>query len=186
MKRTLTFMAMMFMSTLAFAQIEKGTIQLGGNFNYNKTENRFQESTLFQIIPRASLFIAENKSLGLSTGYSYQETPTGGGGQQEVKQFLIGAFSRFHKNVNENFYLFLQPGVTIGINRLTNGVDQDNLTINLVPGMMYFVSDKVALEMNLGELFYRNANINGGLKSDNFGLNFNLSSILLGASIYLR
>ena len=177
-------MTMMLMSTLTFAQIQKGAVQLGGSITYNEFENRFQESKLFQVLPQAGLFVSDNTSIGLSLGYSYQETPVNFG-QSEVRQFLLGMYSRFHKTVSDKFYMFLQPAFTFGFNRF-DGTHRDNFTINVAPGLMYFVSEKIALEMNVGELFYTNTNISGGLKSDNFGLSFDLSRISLGASIYLK
>lgn len=186
MKKTTLLFSMMLMSTLAFGQIQKGDIQLGGGLNYSKLESNGFEATNFRLTPNAALFLSDKTSLGLTIGYQDQSN-----GSTESNQFLYGVYARFHKNVSDKFYLFLQPDITLGTGTgtapITNQeVDVNSFNFNLAPGIMYFLSEKVALEMSMGGIFYRNTETEGVNEVDQYGLNFNLSSLTLGASIYLR
>lgn len=172
-------------STLAFGQIQKGDIQLGGSLNYSKFETGNQEATNFRLTPRAALFLSENTSLGLSLGY---EDLTNGG--SESNQFFFGVYARFHKSVSDKFYLFLQPDISFGTGSTTpfgsQELDLNSFNFNIMPGMMYFFSDKIAIDMTFGGLFYTNTEAEGTPEITRYGLNMNLSTVSLGASIYLR
>lgn len=183
MKKTLLLFAMVLVSTVAFGQIQKGDIQLGGNLSITNSDLGGIETSRFSIAPRASLFISENTSLGLTLGYASQ-TLGSGVNEQKSDQFQYGAFARFYKNIADNFYVFLQPGISFA-NGDSNGNDLSLFSFNLTPALAYFVSEKIALEMNVGGLFYNRQKIGGG-SSDAYGLNINLTGFTIGASILLR
>lgn len=171
------------MSTLAFGQIQKGDIRIGGNLSISKSDNAGFDVNRFSFIPQASLFLSENTSLGLTLGYTSLTTGSGVN-EQKSDQFSYGVFARFYKSMGEKFYLFLQPGITLA-NGDVNGTDLSSFSFNLTPGLAYFVSEKIALEMNAGGLFYTSQDV-GGVDSDNYGLNINLTQFTVGASIFLR
>ncbi len=185
MKKTILLFAMVLMSTMAFGQIQKGDIQVGGSLLYNKFEAGNQESTAFRLTPRAALFLSDNTSLGVSLGYEDQSN-----GPSESNQFFFGVYARFHKSVSDKFYLFVQPDISFGsgtTNPLgTQEFDVSSFNFNIMPGMMYFLSDKIALDMTFGGLFYSNEDTDGVGDITRYGLNMNLNTVALGASIYLR
>lgn len=185
MKKSLLLVVMVFMSTAAFGQIQKGDIQLGGSLNYNSFDAGNGENTNFRISPRAALFLSDNISLGASLGYEDRT-----GGSSESNQFFFGVYARFHKSVSDKFYLFLQPDITFGsgsTNPLgTQEFDVNSFNFNLMPGMMYFLSEKIALDLSFGGLFYNNNETEGFGDITQYGLNMNLSTVAIGASIYLR
>ncbi|MBO3698202.1 outer membrane beta-barrel protein [Roseivirga sp. E12] len=193
MKKAVLLLAMTLVSSFAFGQIQKGDIQLGGNLRYSKTDGPGFEASVFQLTPRAALFLNDNTSIGLSLGYS-STTTNQGAGDNSTDTFTFGAFARFHKNVADRFYLFLQPDISFGIGTQENpnfasDFDVSTFNFNIVPGVLYFISDKIAMEMNMGGIFYGTNKTEGnGLDQsvDNYGLNFNLTNITIGASIYLR
>ncbi|MFY0591113.1 outer membrane beta-barrel protein [Roseivirga sp.] len=183
MKKSVLLLSLMFFSSLAFGQIQKGDVRLGGSFLYNKTDNDFLETSNFQVNPQASLFLSETTSLGLTVGYGRQKNENGGG-IVESDQVNFGVFARFYRSMGEKFYLYLQPGINYSSGDI-NGGDFSSFGLNVVPGVAYFLSDKFALDANIGGLFYNNQDV-GGNDTNNFGLNFNLSGFTLGASIFLR
>ncbi len=193
MKKTVLLLAMTLVSSIAFGQIQKGDIQLGGNINYSNTEAPGFESSIFQLNPRGALFLNNTTSLGLNLGY-LSNTTDQGVGENKLSTFSLGAFVRFHKNVSDRFYFFLEPSVGFGTGTqenpaFANDFDVNTFNINLVPGILYFLSDKIALEMNMGGIVYSNNSTEGnGLDQDvdNFGVNFNLTNLTIGASIFLR
>ncbi|OEJ99787.1 outer membrane beta-barrel protein [Roseivirga misakiensis] len=183
MKKSVLLLTLMFFGTVAFGQIQKGDVRLGGNFLYNKTDNDVFETSNFQINPQASLFLSETTSVGLTIGYNRQKNENPGG-VIESDQFNYGAFARFYRSMGERFYLFLQPGINFSSGD-ANGTDFSSFGINVIPGVAYFLSDKFAVDANIGGIFYNSQDTNG-TDSNNFGLNLNLSGFTLGASIFLR
>lgn len=184
MKKITLLFALMLMSTIAFGQIQKGDIQLSGNLNITKNKNTSVESSFFRVAPQASLFLSETTSLGVSLGYSSQKVGTGIN-EQKTDIFTYGVFARFYKSMGDKFYLFLQPAVNFGSGDI-NGTDLTNFSVSVAPGLAYFVSEKVAVEMNFGGLFYTSQDLDQTINTENYGLNFNLSNITVGASILLR
>ena len=188
MKRLVLATALLLVSTLSFAQITKGDIQLGGNVGFSKTKIGSFETSQFTLSPRAGLFVSDLTSVGLTIGYSSTES---NGLNSNLLQF--GVYTRFHKMVADQFYIYLQPSLAFGTGSEENGnapdTDVSSFNIGIAPGMTYFLSPKFALEMNFGSLAYNSTtNKNSGVESkrENYGLNLNLNTITLGFSYYIK
>ncbi len=171
-------MAILLVSTLGFAQIQKGDIQITGNVGYNKTRPYItqvvtRETSRITISSKAGVFLSETTSLGGILGFSSLKP-------QDLTIFNVGAYARFHKPVVENFYLYLEPSFSYGFSN-SNGT-YDTIDAKLSPGMTYFMSPKFALDMNSGMIGYAK-NTNG---VENYSFNLNLANITLGASFYIR
>lgn len=191
-------LTMLLFATVANAQIQKGNIQLGGTLGFNTTEVDGSNRNIFNFAPRAGWFVSDNTAIGLiSTITSVNNDVFDPNSASIVKQksnsFQIGAYARFHKNVVENLYLYLQPSLSFGSAKSElNGVetgDSSIMSLQLAPGMTYFLSDRFALEMNLGNLGYqRNKTDIGNTEqvANTFNLNLNLSSFGLGMSYYIK
>jgi len=180
MKKPILLIALLFMSTLAFGQIQKGDVRLGGSLSLSKSDfNNGSDAKSFAISPQASLFLSETTSLGLALGYSSREI-----NGQDSNLFTYGAFARFYRNMGEKFYLYLQPGITLGTGD-SNGTDLSTFGFSVTPGIAYFLSDKIALDMNVGGFFYNSQDL-GGVDTNNYAFNLNLTSFTMGASIFLR
>ena len=187
MKKLIFTMAILLVSTMAFAQIQKGNIQITGNVGIQKTNNAGTETSSFSLLPKAGVFVSETTSLGGIVGY------TGGKfNGSKSDRFNLGAYARFHKPMVENFYLYLEPSLTFGFgNREVGGGDADinSFDVRLAPGMTYFLSPKFALDMNWGMLNYSKETTKFGnveTENENYGLNLNMSNINLGVSFYIR
>lgn len=178
MKKLVFTMAILLVSTIGFAQIQKGDIQITGNVGFSKTETSGgTEISRITILPKAGFFLSETTSLGGILGYSSVKVS----GITTTDVFNIGAYARFHKSVADNFYLYLEPSLTYGFAGGSNS-SNDAIDIRLSPGMTYFMSPKFALDMNYGMIGYNKDT--GG--AENYGLNLNMSNITLGASFYIR
>lgn len=188
MKRLVLATALLLVSTLSFAQITKGDIQLGGAINFNKVESPLNDFSNFSIIPRAGFFVSDLTSVGITTGFTSSKL---NGAKSNLFQF--GVYARFHKMVADQFYIYLQPSLAFGTGSEENGnapdTDVSSFNIGIAPGMTYFLSPKFALEMNFGSLAYNSTtNKNSGVESkrENYGLNLNLNTITLGFSYYIK
>lgn len=190
MRKSILMSAMLLMSAMAFAQIEKGQVQLSGNLLINNSENNFDERTNFNITTRAGYFISDKTSLGLSLGFNSSKSENTIG-SSDSNIFSIGAYARFHKPMVDNFYLFLQPGFSFGSGSTENGANTSDIntaSVGISPGAIYFLSPKIALEMTMGSLQYSQfkETTNGNeVTTKNFGLNLNLTGFALGVSFYL-
>ncbi|TCL01023.1 outer membrane protein with beta-barrel domain [Roseivirga ehrenbergii] len=176
MKKLIFTMAILLVSTMAFAQIQKGDIQITGNIGYNKTrpyitQNIPYETSRVTISSKAGMFLSETISLGGILGYT-------GAKSQDLNIFNVGAYARFHKSIAENFYLYLEPSFSYGFSSRI----YDTIDAKLSPGMTYFMSPKFALDLNSGMIGY-SKNVSG---IESYSFNLNLSNITLGASFYIR
>lgn len=191
MRKSLLLSAMLLVGTLAFAQTQKGQVQLGGVFNFNKQDAPQGESTNFSFAPQAGYFVSDLTSVGVifNIASTKFESPTN---DIEQNLFEFGVFTRFHKSVTDKFYLFLQPSLSFGSGE-NDGVgggstDVNTTSIQVSPGAMYFVTPKIAVEMRVGSAFYNQTKQTSGgteIKTDNYGLIFNLTNVSLGASFFL-
>lgn len=188
MKKSLLILALMLFSTLGFAQITKGNIQLGGSVAFfNTAFPDFKRANLF-LRPRAGIFVSDLTSVGIKLQYSMAET-----NGFNSYSFEFGVYSRFHKMVSEKLYIYFEPSVSIGKgsdeNITGSDTETNNFAIQVAPGMTYFISPKIALEMNLGALFYTTSKRDqpsGEITTNNYGLNLNLSTVSLGFSYFIK
>lgn len=191
MRKLLLLSAMLLVGTLAFAQTQKGQVQLGGSFNFNKQDLDPGESTNFNFVPQAGYFVSDLTSIGITLNISSSdfEVP---GFDAERNLFEFGVFARFHKSVTDNFYFFLQPSLSFGSGENDNigggSTDLNTTSIRVSPGAMYFVTPKIAMEMRVGSVFYeqvKETTAGNEVNINNYGLLFNLANVSLGASFFL-
>lgn len=190
MRKSILLSVMLLVCTFAFAQTQKGQVQLGGVLNINKQETSQSENNNFNFIPQAGYFVSDLTSLGVMLNISSNkfENPTA---NLDRNLFEFGVFARFHKSVADNLYMYLQPSLSFGSGENDNigggTTDLNTTSIRVSPGMLYFVTPKIALEMRVGSVFYEQVKeTNGGneFTSDNYGLLFNLSNVGFGASFF--
>lgn len=198
MKKLTIILTLLFFTGIAKAQIQKGDIQLGGAIGINSNKTGDNKFNYFNFSPRAGFFVSDKTSIGITTGFSTTnrdvfQVSTGTIVEQIENQFQIGVYSRFHKSLGENFYIYLQPSFGFGSGKnKTDGSEtssSNSINLQLMPGITYFMSDKFALEMNIGNLNYSNIKREApGFEetTDNFNLNLNLSAFTLGLSYYIK
>lgn len=182
----LTFMLFAF-SNIVSAQIEKGTIGLGGDLNYNSTTSDFgggseTTSTRMGIDLGLGYFVAKNLSIGAGIGYFSTSTE-----QNNItvsqNEFVFGAIGTYYVEIGGDFYLPLSASfgyrsITIkepGSADLTIG----GVTYGLRAGIEYLVNQKIGVRISLGPSF-------GSLGSDDLvsDIDYSLWDVGLGGYFY--
>jgi hypothetical protein len=193
-------------SSVAHAQIDKGTVLLGGNIylSNNKSENSTPTSfdknktTNFGIAPSAGVAIKPNTILGISLRYSkWKNTTVLYSGNHESTEYGTEVFLRRYLTLGKGFYLFAQPGVYFNRNiRETKYSASEQINkgwttgINLYPGISYAVNKRFHLEAGLGSIanlsYSQNKNkyevLSSGETSNSKGSEFSFSSSLSSSS----
>ncbi len=191
MRKSILLSAMLLVSAFTFAQTQKGQVQLGGAFIFTKQDVPQGENNNFNFLPSASYFISDLTSLGVNLNISSNnfESQTADQGRN---LFEFGAFARFHKSVANNLYFFLEPSLSFGSGEIDNvgggNTDVNTTRIRLSPGVLYFLTSKIALDMRMGALFYDQEKLTTGgneLSIDTYGLNLNLSNTTFGINFFL-
>ena len=193
MKKLFLTTLCLILSTGAFAQIQQGNFQLGGSATLNNSETPNFESDFFRILPRFGYFVNDKISLGVQLGYSSNSLETAGG-ETSNNQFLFGAYARFHKDLAERVYLFVEPSILFGTGDADvptlNGVteaDFSSTTIGISPGIVYFLTDKIGLEFGFGVFqFIQEKSEGNGVNQTDETVNLSLNPLQIntGLSIY--
>ncbi|MCE7993378.1 MAG: porin family protein [Roseivirga sp.] len=191
MRKSILLSVMLLVCTFAFAQTQKGQVQLGGVFNFSKQEISQNENNNFNFIPQAGYFVSDLTSLGVLLNISNNnfKSPTA---DLDRNLFEFGVFARFHKSVADKLYMYIQPSLSFGSGENDNIVggpsDLSTTAIRVSPGLLYFATPKIALEMRVGSVFYEQVKETTGgneVSIDNYGLTFNLANVNFGASFFL-
>lgn len=208
------------LATIAFtlssnAQIEKGTVLLGGNLSLSsisyKSDNGNKSSyTSFSIMPSFAKAYAVNKVFGVSLGYA-NYVNYNAATDPKPASYTVAGFLRQYKPLGKGFYVFAQEGLSVNYATFKTNVydvngnynyQQDNKLFNTYlsfnPGFAFDLSKKVQLELqtaNLVSLGYSNQKIDASAQDQvshvrNFYLNSNfdlsnLSSVNVGVRILL-
>lgn len=168
-------------------------------------------NTSFNLTPTISYFVAENLALGLSASLSI--------GQQQYTQYYSDYTGSRYANIEEKsrgfsiapvarYYKFLGDKVAI-YGQLSAGYSNDknvsksseagfNSTIRhgngygaaLSPGIVFFPTEKIGLEVYLGGLGYSHAStklegFDYKTVDNHFNFGFGISNLNFGAAIYL-
>jgi hypothetical protein len=159
------------------AQINKGSVWLGGNIGYSESDNKTQAmgNTNIKTIsfkPAAGKAIKENLIAGVTFSYSKTTNKTDGGvlyaRKQTERNIGGGVFLRQYVPVVSRLYIFGQADA--GYNKLKTTVDETNnlnvpatkritntkgwsAGISLTPGVSYAINNKLHLETGFNSLF---------------------------------
>lgn len=182
---------------LANAQINKGTILLGGNigFSTNKAKDTTLENNSVSIFPAIGVAIKQNLIAGISLGYGHykNDLTAGSYSQSENKSYGATIFLRKYVPLGKGFYLFGETGLNYQSSSYTytykdpssppqeSRSKNQNININLYPGLSYAVSKRFQLEIGLPQLanlgYSKSTNItNDVIDTEASGINFNASA----------
>lgn len=214
MKKTITLsiLAMFLFSLASNAQINKGSIMLGGslggNFNNIKDPDTVTSKTnSFSISPAIGFAVSNNTIVGFSLQYGFnnykypyllQE--------QKYHSYGAGVFLRKYKPLSKDFYLFGEGELMYNhytYNYSTNnnnGTEYDSkgnsIALNITPGIAYSLTRCIQLEAGLQNLLSigyssgkENAKDPNNIDYKTSGVNFNssLSPVSLsGISLGIR
>ncbi|WP_422006715.1 outer membrane beta-barrel protein [Roseivirga pacifica] len=182
MKKLILAITFLSFFSLANAQIQKGDIQVGGTVSYSHSTTSGIEVDNFNFSPRAGLFLSDLTSVGIQLGYSNNKY----GGITNTA-FEVGVYSRFHKLIADNFYLFYQPSLSLSFQEFESNdgtkTESDAINIGFSPGVSYFFSSKFAAEATVGRVYFSRDLTND---TSDYGIGLNFDSISFGFSYYFR
>ena len=201
-------------------KLEKGIWFLGGNlsFNISNLENERDSGTgdndryNFNINAKSGHFVSDNLLLGLGIGYGYGLSESSSRpleGDNENSEFnnqtlSLFPFVRGFKAISSKLALYLEGEIRYSrfwSENSSNDVlfqesDGSSWFIGFRPGITYFVSKKLALEANIGNIGYsysenetQDFDTEGfdnsfESKSNSFSASLNPSEIFFGLSYY--
>lgn len=185
-------------TTFSYAQ-EKGQWIIGGNASYNsdKNDNETESSKTesFILSPSIGYMINSKVAIGISLshssvnddrenhfyGYSYN---------YKTASLSLNPFVRFHKNITEKFKLYIQPGVFYSSHKVEYDESENDLKfkgygIDCRLGFLYFISDKLSMELSLLSLNYSKLKEDDGeLEQEHFAIDYDLTSPNIGLRYY--
>jgi hypothetical protein len=179
------------------------------------------KQTNFNVSPGIGFFAANNLAVGLGIEYfsssgSSSYNNTFGNNYSNTKStstrrgLEFSPFASYYLRLSDNAYI--SATATFGYQMLLsysnkyetqststytmheiNDVDSYEINASLLPGLVYFLNQKLALKASIGGLFYnysyfknKNVSYDNYEKNSSTGLNFNMSSISFGIQYFFR
>lgn len=185
MKKTLLFLTLtIFSFAFSHAQEEnkdkaifgfsKGDIYLSGEFGYdnNEIENRTQKTLNFS--PTIGYFLSDHFALngGITLGsFKSENDITGSTNDNSTTGLTLGATYIFRPKHRFSFTLGLRgiwnkTKIRSPNNTTSIDFENKNFQILLSPGINYFISESIALQVNLGVLSHSKATNGNSTSSD--------------------
>nr|WP_319400697.1 outer membrane beta-barrel protein [uncultured Carboxylicivirga sp.] len=206
MKKQLLLVIITLIPMVIFAQGQTGIKVLEGNIGYSSSNddsyNDYYNQTneyktqRFYINPKIGWFVSESSVLGVGIGYQFNKYES----QSETKHhlFSINPYYKNYQKITDKLFFTTTVDLALGFGKESNDDDDftENLfiySINVRPGINYFLSEHWALKANFGSLFYQRTKekITQGAedhenetKSSEFGFNFNTDSFSMGVGYY--
>lgn len=201
-KILLITISLFFIASLVQAQINKGSVLLGGNLSGStykyKTDippGNDAHQNGFAFTPSVGIATKANTVWGVSLGYSHYKNETiNTSSITKNDSYSAGIFYRKYAVLGKGFYLFGQADADYSLNKQTSVYINDNkaerrgwgIGISASPGVAYAVSKRFHLEAGLNQLVSlsyghsKETATNGGQKytttSNGFSLSTNLNS----------
>jgi hypothetical protein len=174
MKKLYLAVNLLFIGFFSRAQINQGTILLGGGLNFSSSKQSSYvggvpsgtpplKATLVAIQPSAMKAIGANLLWGINLDFSYQAQPNGY--DLHYNEYGIGTFLRKYKPLGGGFYLFGQSSLefTYGDQRTSyppgyadsySETKDAIVSLGFSPGVAYAINPRWQVEVLLSGLFY--------------------------------
>jgi hypothetical protein len=179
MKKIYFFIGLILTGFLSQAQISKGTILLGGDFNFGTssiktstegvtpvTPSTTTKNTGFSVSPSIAKAIKDNLVLGVDLGVGY--TSEASNPNYKQNDYDLGVFMRNYKYLGSRFYFFFETRLGFTYSDFTQDdstfapshVDTKSFGINLglSPGVAYSLSRRWQLEAEFPDVVYAEYN----------------------------
>lgn len=195
MKKVFTLFAGVLLGVISNAQLNKGTILLGGDLfvsTYTVKDGIAEyETNGFGLSPVFAVAVKDNKFFGITLSYGrYENNQPPIYISSEGNSYGASVFYRSYKSVLNKLYAFVQAGIPINYNKteLTQSPDYHftdkvfSVGLNVTPGISLPVSKKVFLEAgfnNVVSVSYQHTKTNGynsGTTVDRSSSGFSFSS----------
>ena len=195
MKKILTLFSAIFLVVISNAQLNKGTIFLGGDLSgstyktkdgaYEDSGGRFGLSAVFAVA------VKDNKFFGGSLSYGHYENnqPTSSS-SSDGNSYGASLFYRYYKPLLNKIFVFVQAGIPVNYTKNEFFQSQNyyytdksfSVGLSVTPGISVAVSKKVFLEAgfnNVASLNYQHSTttgVNSGNNIDRSSNSFSFSS----------
>lgn len=202
---------------MGYSQVQQGAFTLGGSFSLSSQDNKQEfpgsnnidsetKRNSFWLNPRVGYFATSTLVVGVGFNYRndrFKRTDLGTNNntiETVTNEFAINPYIEKYFPIVEQLYVTTSFNVLIGTGKVKEEQpesfesDITSFSINLIPGLTYFVSDKFAISANFGQLFYnsrkvKNEPTTNRVESENttnvFGLNASLDSFALGIRYFI-
>ena len=193
----------------------------GNNYSIkDSSTTTLNKSANYSFSPGIGYFIKDNLAVGMEIGYGYNKTTYETNNLPAVTPFTnknttitqslqFAPYASCHFMLSPKAFIFIKARVAYGMplsydskNEYYSGMDystDDNkkvkintLNAQLVPGILFFLNNRFALQANFGSLYYNSMRIiDKSVSYDNYnnttssGLNLNLSSVYVGVQYFL-
>ncbi|MBL7802741.1 MAG: outer membrane beta-barrel protein [Saprospiraceae bacterium] len=144
MKKCTLFVLALLFATTAFAQLQKGTVLLGGTVGFNNYSEEGDGFTVINLSPTAAYFTSNRLAVG---GRVNVAITTGDGLNQTV--IGVAPLIRYYFNGSGNTRYFGQGSLGFQ-NQQVDGFGTSFWELGLGVGVDFFVNDRVAIEGVLG------------------------------------
>lgn len=207
LKKQLIIFILAIFPIVVSGQVKKGAKVLEGDLSFSSSTNQdFYYYDIYEykrqgfaIRPKIGWFVSNASVLGIGIGFEYNKLE-GSGSLPSISKDNLYSFSPYYRNyqkITDRLFFTTTIDLSLGFGNEKQDEDTklDIKTFSLVvaPGLNYFVSDKWAMKMNFGSLYYtkRNSKIIEGfgdeepeLENEDFGINFSMDSFSLGVGYY--
>lgn len=171
MKNTLTILLLLAATVSLSAQIQKGSLMLGGTVGFNYLGADGDGATSVNVTPNLGYFISDQIAIGSSLGFALVVSDG-----ESSSAFGLSPFGRYYNNGTgrNRFFGQVKIGVLTGDSDFAD--DSAAWLFGLGIGADFFLNDNVAIEALLGyqRLYY--PEYEAGL--NNIGLNFGVAAFI--------
>lgn len=181
---------------------ETGTWVFGGDVNFSSLENEDLQTTQVNTLNQFGItaktgyiFGKSNIEVGLGLNYTNGKNENNSNtNTSKYQSYGITPYLKKYFILNDKFSFFLQGEVSFSNNKTeynnnTNTTKGNSFFTGIRPGFVYFVTNNLALNANIGALgFYSNKNKIDGVdmsKSNSFNFNLNSTNLQFGIAYYL-
>lgn len=161
MKLLLKTFVLLAISTSSFAQLTKGNWLVGGSSSFSSTNSSTSypnnaevksEEINLAISPNLGYFLLDKFAIGLSPSFTWGKgkATTVGGGNTNIKRFLIGPFARYYLlDIEKPYNILVGASYQYGIYSFkpTNG---KLATFSVAAGPVIYFNSSVGLEFTFG------------------------------------
>lgn len=196
--KKLFFTLALALGALTVSAQEAGSMWVGGSVGFSSSKVKGLDSQVsYKILPEFGYILSDNLAVGINVGYGHSEGLEAGDdlvsalfsetAMPEADKFIVAPFLRYTFLKGSVGALFVDGGVGYTHTKFKMGeagdVKLDQFEVGFRPGVAFNVSERVALTGKFGFLGYEHGKVKEGGKIDTFGFNFDLSNILIGASL---
>jgi hypothetical protein len=196
MKKLITII-MLCLPLVTFAQIGRGRVFLSGGVGLsssspdNPEPGSTKQFTRFNSNAMVGIFVGDTWAIGLSPSYQSQTQTFVDGTKNHSNILGVGPFVRKYFPLSDRFYFHVDGSYAFNEQKdfsetpTGNGPTTKSISNEFAirPGASYFINDRIALQAMVGQLAYTRFS-NNSSKSSSIDLNFDVSSIVLGAAFY--